>query len=184
MNTSLNLIFRRKAEVFCSIKDIILRNIQEIEMNFLIMQDEQDIYSNSMDQQTTGFQMNLETELKKRIENEILKTDYYHDQIAKFEEWSETVLVGVDSIMGTMGGSSLKGQINFIGNKPNHKKLYSTFKSRDIDDNYFQAGSSNLEESVDNKGYPSNQVKGNSKRYSGLLRYNKEPNSLVQVSIC
>jgi hypothetical protein len=83
------------------IKDLILRNIQAIESNFLMMDEEDEISLNLINNK--NIEEGLEVGLKRRIEQEIIKRDYYMERITRFKDWTETVLINIDSIMRTMG---------------------------------------------------------------------------------
>lgn len=111
-----DLIIRKRAEIFCSIKDLILRNIHAIHSNFLDIEEDDQVYlglKNSSNFVSDNEEL-LDDKLEKRIEQEILKRDYYLDRIAKFRDWTEIVLQNVESIMGTVNQEEVNYDFDLI----------------------------------------------------------------------
>ena len=163
-------ISRRKAEVVACIKDLILRNIQAIESNFLMIEEEDEINLGfavkSADEET------LEIGLKRRIEQEIIKRDYYMERIAKFKDWTETVLVNIDCIMRTMGKDVFPDQ-TMLGKQLDSERFAQPPTDSKLIAQHFRAESFNLGDSLSGDVF-GQRVPGTKKRNSELLSYERE----------
>jgi hypothetical protein len=146
------------------IKDLILRNIQAIESNFLMMEEEDEI-SLGLTRKNTG-EEGLEMGLKRRIEQEIIKRDYYMERIARFKEWTETVLVNIDSIMRTMGRDVFPE--NLLGKQMDSERFAQPMTDSKRLAQHARAESFNLGDSMsgDVFGYRPQGKKRNSELYS------------------
>ena len=152
------------------IKDLILRNIQAIEANFLMIDEEEEI--NLGLAKKRGTDENLETELKRRIEQEVIKRDYYMERISKFKEWTETVLVNIDSIMRTMGRDVFPDHVALGKQLDSERFGQPAIDSKRLPQ-HFRAESFNLGDSIsgDAFGY------GAKKRSSDMYSHKQEPNN-------
>jgi hypothetical protein len=158
------------------IKDLILRNIQAIESNFLMI-DEDDEVSLGFTKKS-NIDETLEHGLKRRIDQEIIKRDYYMERISRFKEWTETVLVNIDSIMRTMGKDMLPEQVGL------KKQLDSERFGQPMTDSkrfhqHLRAESFNLGDSLngDMFGFAQNESK---KRHSEMFEMNRNPMGTFQ----
>ena len=169
---------RRKAEVMACIKDLILRNIQAIESNFLMMEEEDEI-SLGLTRKNTG-EEGLELGLKRRIEQEIIKRDYYMERISRFKEWTETVLINIDSIMRTMGRDVFPE--NLLGKKMDSERFAQPMTDSKRLVQHARAESFNLGDSMngDAFGYRPQSKKRSSEMYSydrnPINAFNNNPN--------
>lgn len=160
-------ISRRKAEVMACIKDLILRNIQAIESNFLMIEEEDEVSLgfNVKDEET------LEVGLQRRIEQEVIKRDYYMERIAKFKDWTETVLVNIDSIMRTMGKDVFPDQV-VLGKQLDSERFGQPSDSKIL--GHFRAESFNLGDSLGGEVF-GRRMPNAKKRNSELLSYDRDP---------
>ena len=163
-------ISRRKAEVMACIKDLILRNIQAIESNFLMIEEE--------DEMSLGFtgkggdEETLEVGLQRRIEQEVIKRDYYMERIAKFKDWTETVLVNIDSIMRTMGKDVFPDQVVLGKHLDSERFAQPSTDSKILA--HFRAESFNLGDSLGGEVF-GRRMPNAKKRNSELLSYDRDP---------
>lgn len=159
---------------------MILRNIQAIESNFLVLEEEDEVALDFFPRKEFP-EENLKSGLEKRIEQELLKKEYYLERIDKFKEWTETVLVNVESIMSTMNTEFPKEQDSLLGKKLNDESLSRTFNNHHkISKKHFRVESSNFENSIEEGGF-SRQKMDVKKRYSEMLTYEKDPQNAFQV---
>lgn len=166
---------RRKAEVLACVKDLILRNIQAIESNFLMI-DEDDEVALGFASKTARDEV-LEVGLKRRIDQEIIKRDYYMERIARFKEWTETVLVNIDSIMRTMGRDVFPDN-SVLGKQMDSERFGQPMTDSKKLSQHLRAESFNLGDSLggDVFGYQSRAKKRGSELYS----YERNPVNAFQ----
>lgn len=147
------------------IKDLILRNIQAIESNFLMLDDEDEV-SLGFTRRSSSDE-NLETGLKRRIDQEVIKRDYYMERISRFKEWTETVLVNIDSIMRTMGKEMISEQ-GVLRKQPDSERFGPPLTESRRTGTHFRAESFNLGDSLHGDMFGLS-TKGVKKRRSEML---------------
>lgn len=161
--------------MFSGVKDLILRNIQAIESSFLVLEEEDEQALDFIEKVRIIPDEDLGTSLKRRIDQEILKRDYYLERISKFRDWTDTVLVNIESIMKTMGRERALASENLLG-----KKGEDILLGNDSQRRHFRIESSNLGDSMGLDKF-SRQTENEKKRYSAMLEIGKEPQNTFQV---
>ena len=139
-----------------------MRNIQAIETNFLILEEEEEneIYQ----QEPLNDSGLLDDQIQRRIDREIVKKEFYSERIAKFREWTDIVLMNVEGIMKTIGREDDLGEQNEM-----HLATEGILSGSD-------RAALNAEDVT-----LTGRSRGEKKRHSDILGYQREPQNAFQV---